>query len=172
VPTTINGLPAHVLLVHVVVVMVPLASLLVVLAEVWPAFRRRAGIVVPLVALVALASVPVTKEAGEWLVRRVQPTALVFKHAQLADGLLPWVFGVFAVAAVGWGLRTWLTRTGRSEKAGTALRVVVPVVLAVAALVVATGAVVETYRIGDSGAQAAWHGKITQSSGGGAGDSD
>ena len=39
--STVNGLPAHVLLVHAVVVLVPLTSLLLVLVAVWPAARRR-----------------------------------------------------------------------------------------------------------------------------------
>jgi hypothetical protein len=39
--TTIGGLPAHILLVHAVVVLVPLAALLVVLVTAWPAARAR-----------------------------------------------------------------------------------------------------------------------------------
>ena len=37
----VNGLPAHVLLVHFVVVLVPLTALAVVVCAVWP--RPRAG---------------------------------------------------------------------------------------------------------------------------------
>ena len=33
----VNGLPTHILLVHAVVVLIPLAALLTVLAAVWPA---------------------------------------------------------------------------------------------------------------------------------------
>ncbi|WP_233625292.1 hypothetical protein [Actinoplanes sp. ATCC 53533] len=38
---TVNGLPAHILLVHAIVVLLPLAALLLVLTAVWPAARRR-----------------------------------------------------------------------------------------------------------------------------------
>ena len=38
---TVNGLPAHVLLVHAIVVLLPLAALLLVLTAVWPAARSR-----------------------------------------------------------------------------------------------------------------------------------
>jgi hypothetical protein len=38
--TTIGGLPAHILLVHAVVGLVPVTALLVVLVAVWPAARR------------------------------------------------------------------------------------------------------------------------------------
>jgi hypothetical protein len=64
-PTEIHGLPAHVLLVHAVVVLIPLSALLVVLSAAWPAARRRIGVASPLLALVNLALVPVTTHAGE-----------------------------------------------------------------------------------------------------------
>ncbi|WP_192029140.1 hypothetical protein [Candidatus Frankia nodulisporulans] len=101
-PTEVSGLPAHVLLVHVVVILVPLAALLVVLAAVWPAARRRLGLVTPLVALVALVSVPLTTHAGEWLEARVSSDELVRRHTELGDELLPWVIGLFVLALVGW----------------------------------------------------------------------
>ena len=67
----ISGLPMHVLLVHGTVVFVPLAALCTVLSIVWPAARRRLGIVTPLIALVALVLVPITQQAGAWLMQRV-----------------------------------------------------------------------------------------------------
>ncbi|MFZ2177676.1 MAG: hypothetical protein WAW17_27340 [Rhodococcus sp. (in: high G+C Gram-positive bacteria)] len=36
-----NGLPAHVLLVHFVVVLAPLTAILLILCALWPAARRR-----------------------------------------------------------------------------------------------------------------------------------
>ena len=81
----INGLPAHVLLIHFVVIVVPLAALCALLAVAWPAARRRLGIVTPLIALAALVSVPLTTEAGEWLEERVAETP--FSATRLAgDG--------------------------------------------------------------------------------------
>ena len=77
----VNGLPAHVLLVHAVVVLVPLAALLAVVAAVWPAARRRLGFLTPLVALLALAGVPLATEAGEWLEEHVPESPLVEQHA-------------------------------------------------------------------------------------------
>jgi hypothetical protein len=42
--TTINGLPAHVLLAHAIVVLLPLSAVLLVLTALWaPARRRLAG---------------------------------------------------------------------------------------------------------------------------------
>lgn len=98
----IAGLPAHPLLVHAVVVLVPLAALMVVVGSVWPAARRRLGILTPIVALVALIFVPLAKEAGEALERQVPESAVLERHTELGDQLLPWAIGLFVVAAGQW----------------------------------------------------------------------
>ncbi|AEH09774.1 MULTISPECIES: DUF2231 domain-containing protein [Protofrankia] len=155
-PMEINGLPAHALLVHVVVVLVPVAAAMVMLSSVWPAARRRLGVATPLVALIALVSVPLTTHAGEWLEARVPADPLVRRHAELGDSLLPWVAVLFLAAAVSWML---------SRRVHTASRPVHPgVVVVVAALgiVAAAGSIVQTYRIGDSGAKAVWHDGFSQ----------
>ncbi|MEU1801590.1 DUF2231 domain-containing protein [Streptomyces sp. NPDC019937] len=168
----INGLPAHVLLVHFVVVLVPLTALALVVCAVRPTAARRLGVVLPLLALVTLALVPLTTNAGEWLERHVDSNALVRRHTELGDGLLPWAGGLFVLAAVVW----WTARRaaasgsgtpGSARGSGTAVRVAA----AVLSVLVAAGAVVDVYRIGDSGAKAAWHDAFsTTSSGGGDGD--
>ncbi len=199
-PDEISGLPAHVLLVHAVVVLVPLAALVLVLAALWPAFRRRAGMMVPLLALVALVMVPITTSAGEWLERRVPRSHLIHEHTELGDTLLPWALGLFVLAAAVWVLYRW-NRSPFSEHRATSAadtdngadggtgegaegQMPVPqrprgltalrVVIAVLALAVSVGAVVQTYRIGDSGARAAWQGEFHQNaiSGHGHGDHD
>lgn len=186
-PTEINGLPAHVLLVHVVVVMVPLAALALLLSVAWPAARRRLGVVTPLLALVALVAVPVTTHAGEWLQRRIPSSPLIAKHAALGDQLLPWVAGLFVVALAHWvwsrsagrhavdpgpaGAGSGTSTPGATSGGGTAVAErtsvrterrspVVTAVFAVLALVVAVGSVWMVYRIGDSGAQAIWSGTL------------
>jgi hypothetical protein len=180
VPTEVSGLPAHVLLVHAVVVLVPLAALALVVAALWPAFRRRLGIVVPLVALLGLVLVPVTTHAGEWLASRVPSTTLVRDHTELGDSLLPWAFGVFVLATGVWLLGRYGTKRSAAAPGGTTgdaagdagsaaasrgrLVLVGQVVAAVLAVVVAAGALVQTYRIGESGARAAWSGHFTATS--------
>ncbi|MFF4016400.1 DUF2231 domain-containing protein [Streptomyces sp. NPDC001843] len=160
----INGLPAHVLLVHVVVVLVPLTALALVASALWPPAARRLGVLLPLLALVSLVSVPLTTHAGEWLEAHVESNALVRRHTELGDGLLPWALGLFVLAAVVWwaGRRAGAASAGAVEGdgAGIATRWAaspVRVVVAVLSLAVAAGAVVDVYRIGDSGAKAAWH---------------
>ncbi|MFI5973315.1 DUF2231 domain-containing protein [Streptomyces sp. NPDC051452] len=156
--TLINGLPAHVLLVHVVVVLIPLTALALVAAALWPRAARRLGVLLPVLALVGLISVPLTTQAGEWLERHVADDAMVRRHTELGDGLLPWALGLFALALVVW----WAGRQGPAEpgrQGGGARWSALPVriVVGVLSLAVAVGAVVDVYRIGDSGAKAAWH---------------
>ncbi|MCX5285899.1 DUF2231 domain-containing protein [Streptomyces sp. NBC_00198] len=154
----INGIPAHVLFVHVVVVLVPLTALALVLCAAFPSVMRRFGLALPILALGALISVPLTTSAGEWLERHVDSNALVRKHAELGDQLLPWAIGLFVVAAgVWWAYR----RTARSVpetsgEGGGTVGMPLRVTAAVLSLAVGVGAGVQVYRIGDSGAKAAW----------------
>ena len=158
-PNQIDGLPAHVLLVHLVVVLVPVASLLLV-AQAWsPVARRWAGIGGPLLALAALVVVPVTASAGEWLERRLPRQPLVQRHAQLGDQLLPYVIAVFVLSVVVYLLGR---RTAEAQRTlvlpPTAGLARVQLLVAVLATAAAVGSVVQVYRIGDSGARAVWTG--------------
>jgi hypothetical protein len=156
-PDTINGLPAHILLVHAVIVLIPLAALMLIVSAVWPMMRSKLGVLTPLVALVALISVPITTGAGEWLRDHLPAGAaespLVRKHTELGDTLLPWAIGVFVIAAAVW----WIFRRGLPPKWVT-------IGLAVVAIAVSSGAVFQLYRIGDSGSKAVWTGNFSQTS--------
>ncbi|TQS45675.1 DUF2231 domain-containing protein [Cryptosporangium phraense] len=154
-PTEVNGLPAHVLLVHFVVIMIPITALLLVLSAVWPAARARIGIVLPLVALASLISVPLTTHAGEWLMGKMNGGGpLVARHEELAEMMLPWAIGLFVVSVAVWAVHRFVPRT----------RTVLTVGLAVLAVVVAVGSVFTVYRAGDSGAKAAWDGVVDTAS--------
>jgi hypothetical protein len=151
----INGLPAHVLLVHAVVILIPLAALMTILSAVWPAARRRMGIFTPLVALVALILVPVATNAGEWLQARVANTELVRTHAELGDTMLWFAIGLFVAALLAWGVPTLITR--RSQQAPPPW---VGVVVAVIAVVLVGASVVQVVRVGEAGSQAVWSGTV------------
>lgn len=179
--TVLHGLPTHVLLVHFVVVLVPLTALALVLCAVWPGAARWMGLALPLLALVTLAFVPFTTHAGEWLRSRLPPSEPIDRHAGLGDGLLPWVVALAVMAAAVW----WLTRYGamrtavrtdspgsaRTDPPGTGRAGAAPafsaralrVPVALLAVAAAVGAVVDVYRIGDSGAKAVWNGVVTGS---------
>ncbi|MFI0788875.1 DUF2231 domain-containing protein [Streptomyces lydicus] len=170
----VNGLPAHILIVHFVIVLVPLSALAVVVGAMWPGAARRMGLVLPLLALVTLASVPLATQAGEWLEKHVDSNALVRRHTELGDGMLPWAVGLFVLATVVW----WTNRRpaaadapgDRTRRAPSRSVLVVRIVAAVLAVGVASGAVVEVYRIGDSGARAAWHDGFSKTATGDKGD--
>lgn len=153
----IAGLPAHPLLVHAVVVLIPLAALMVVVGSVWPAARRRLGILTPIVALAALIFVPLTKEAGEALERQVPESAMLERHTELGDQLLPWAIGLFVVAAGQWlWFRLRARRADRRDGGGRAGGRVATIAIAIAAIVVAGATTFSVVQVGDSGARAVW----------------
>ena len=153
----VNGLPTHILLVHAVVVLVPLAALLTVLAAVWPAARRRLGVITPLVALAALIAVPITTEAGEWLLARVHQTPLIAEHVQLGDTMLWFAIGLFVAALLAWGVPTLIVRRTRQAPAPW-----VGVVVAVVAVVLAGAATFQVFRVGEAGSRAVWTGTFCE----------
>ncbi|WP_329138763.1 hypothetical protein OG552_31580 [Streptomyces sp. NBC_01476] len=171
--THIDGLPAHILFVHFVVVLVPLTALAAVVCAVQPRYARRLGLVLPLLGLVTLGLVPVTTHAGEWLESRVGDDPLVRKHTELGDGLLPWAIGLFLMTLAVWWLGRRPVRSATAADGSPAGRgwwsspTVLRTTAVVVAVVVSAGAVVDVYRIGESGAKAAWHGTYDKSASGG-----
>jgi hypothetical protein len=144
---TINGMPAHPLLVHAVVVLLPLAALAVALHAVWPAAARRLGVVTPLLALGALAFVPLTVAAGHDLADSLGGTnPLLERHEELAEQVLPWAIALAVVAVAQWLI-------GRRA---SSLRLRIPA--GVVSIAVAVVAVVVLVRAGDAGSQAVWSG--------------
>jgi hypothetical protein len=163
----IGGLPAHVLLIHVVIVLLPLAAGMLVLSAVWPAARAKLGFLTPAVALVALIMVPITTNAGEYLQKHLAgnfgQSPAIRHHAALGHDLWPWAVGIFVMAAVVWvvGRRYDLDwRTAPAGDRSRAIPVWLTAVLAVLAIAVAVGGVVQLYRIGDSGAKTVWGGTL------------
>ncbi|WP_344741624.1 DUF2231 domain-containing protein, partial [Pseudonocardia halophobica] len=119
--TTVAGLPAHILLVHAVVVLVPLTALLLVVESLWPAARRRLAWPVAALAVLTLVSVPLATEAGEWLEHRIASTPLLRTHAELGDTMLPWAAGLAVVAVLVAALQQWSRRAERrAAEAGAA----------------------------------------------------
>ena len=148
--TTISGLPAHVLLVHGLVVLAPLTALLEILCALWPAARRRLVWLVLALALVTMALTPVTANAGAWLYDREQHHRDILNtHADRGSVLIYFSIALLVVAVV-------LALLHRREVRALKPRTVTSVVVAVVAIVVGAAAIVQMVRIGDSGAQAVW----------------
>jgi hypothetical protein len=170
--TTIGGLPAHILLVHAVVVLIPLSAVLLVVIAISSRARRRLDILTVILAVVALVSVPLTTEAGDWLEHRLPRTALLRTHTHLGDSMLPWAVALALVTILVVVTQRRRDRRiddfsqtgdieagnpGRRDRRGR----VTSTVLALIAVLVAAGSVVTVYRIGDSGARAAWTGNFS-----------
>ena len=156
---TIFGLPAHPLIVHATVVIVPLAAVAVLLHAFWPRARARLGLVTPLAALTAVVLVPLSTSSGEQLEGTVGDSRLVQQHASLAEGLLPWTIGLLVVATLLWlrdrrdaGRRT----PGVAPERGPWPTLLAPLVIGVLAVVAFLGTTQQVIRIGHSGAKAAW----------------
>jgi ribose/xylose/arabinose/galactoside ABC-type transport system permease subunit len=169
---TIFGLPVHPLVVHATVVLVPAAAVAVALAASWPRFRRQAALPTLVLSVIALVLVPLSTQSGESLEQRVGESPLVQRHAEQADGLLPFVIALVVAAAAIWWLQRRAVGTSTGSPGG-ARRPATPL-LALVAVVAAVGVVgtaVQVVRIGHSGAKAAWSGVADQApSGGGDGD--
>jgi uncharacterized membrane protein len=149
---TINGLPIHPLVVHGVVVLLPLSILGVLAMVVRPAWRARYGVLVAACAAVATVLIPVATSSGESFERRVGNPG---QHAELGDQLL-WFAIPLMVAAVA----IVVVDRGIPDKA---VRRPVAGLVSVVAVVAAVAAGVQVYRVGDSGAKAAWGDKVTNS---------
>lgn len=154
--STFHGLPAHILLNHFVVVLAPLAAVLAILCALWPAARRRLIWLVLVLAIGALALVPLTTSSGAWLAARVGPASpALTRHAQLGETLVYIVAALVATVAL-------LTAVHLRQARGRTVKFAVHSVVGVLVIVAAVATLVQTYRVGDSGARAAW-GNVTAS---------
>ncbi|SBS76853.1 conserved membrane hypothetical protein [uncultured Mycobacterium sp.] len=152
--STFNGLPAHALLVHFIVVLAPLTAALAILCALWPAARQRLVWLVMALSVLTAALTPLTTEAGEWLQHRLGPSPTVNTHAELGDTMIFFALALLVAAVL---LAVVHVRAGRGQSLSTVLSAAVAVFVVVAG--VAT--IVQVYRIGDSGAKATW-GQIAQ----------
>ena len=154
----VGGLPLHPLIVHAVVVLTPLTVLALLLGTFWPTARRRLGIVTTLAALLVLVLVPVTVAAGKSLAAALGPIPAVARHQAFGEMLLPWVIGLFVVAAAQWAWYRFGDENVRRDRPGVARGFVIA--LGAAAVIVGIGTLVTVVLIGDSGARAVWGGLL------------
>ena len=155
--TTISGLPAHVLLVHALVVLAPLTALLEILCALWPAARRHLVWLVLALAAGTTALTPITAEAGEWLYDQERHHRDILNtHAGRGSVMIYFSISLLVVAIV---LAVVHRREVRSGKPGPALSAAVAII----AIVAGVASVVQVVRIGDSGARSVWANELTKS---------
>lgn len=156
--STFNGLPLHILLNHFVVVLGPLAAIMAILCVVWPAARRRLIWPVLLLAVGTLVLTPMTTTAGVWLAARVgRPSPILINHEQLGSTL------IYIIAALAGTVALLAAVHVRLER-GVEVKGTLHAAVAVLVIIAAVATLVQTYRVGDSGARAAW-GNVTSSAG-------
>ena len=152
----INGIPVHPLVVHAIVVLLPLALLGTIAIAVKPAWRRPYGPLVVAAVAVSAVLAPVATSSGEELEHRVGDPG---EHAELGDQLIWFILPLLALTlALVWVDRRAATTATLAEGAErpTTTRSKLPAVLAALAVVAALACTVQVYRVGDSGAKAAW----------------
>lgn len=181
----ILGLPAHPLLVHVPVVLVPLATVGAVLVAVRASWRRSLAVVVAVLAVGGAVGVLLATQSGEALEERVEERAerpdgqpgseveegdredrdggaeaergeeAIEEHADKGEAARPFV-ALFAVLAVGVAVVDHLARRdGIPDARKATLGKVLPVLLV---LSVVSGGVASymVYEAGHTGAKATW----------------
>lgn len=156
----VNGIPVHVLVVHAVVVLLPLAAVGTVVLALVPPWRVRYGFVVTALAVAATAAIPVATQSGEQLQGHVGIPVAQAEHPELGNQLIWFAVPLVLVAAALWLLALRGRRAG-GEGPGRGLMTAV----AVLGIVVAVANVYQVYRVGDSGAKAVWEDKIANSAG-------
>lgn len=149
-----GGIPLHPLFVHLTSVAVPVAALTAIVVAVWPRARRWLAVGAPIIGLVALVSVPLATQSGEWLEHREKETALLERHTELADGMLPWSIGVFALLVLWWAWHRYGTERITSSAAVRAVNIIGPVLLIVVGII----SMIEVIIIGHAGATSVWKG--------------
>ncbi len=173
-PEELFGLPTHILLLHIVVVLLPIAAGATVLVALSSRFRHRWGLATVCATFGVSLFVPLTSQAGEALAERLPDNALIARHADIGNQLVIWTaaFGLslFALVAIDIIRRasaephqltpaeTWTTghlpqrwRAAAPNWTASTFRVAV-----IMALVTAIGTTVMVILAGHTGARAVW----------------
>lgn len=150
---TINGLPVHILVIHAVVVLVPLAAIGAITMVVWPKFSKRFGPLVVIVAGVASVAALIARQSGLQFIRRFDPpTDDMLRHEDIAQWMAWIAFGFFLFVLVYWlfdrGVPMNKTRPRWLSLLGFLL------------ILASLFTIWWTYRAGDSGTRAVWESTV------------
>lgn len=155
---TLAGLPAHPLLLHVPVVLIPILSVAAIALMVRSDWRLRYGVAVSLLALVALAFTILAAGAGEAFreSRAIFASPALNEHAELGDQLKA-LMVLFSGALVGFVASDLLRGPGRLAQLARLLhRPAIERLVRIGIAVLAVLALVWVVRTGHAGAKVAW----------------
>ena len=155
--TTVNGMPAHVLLLHFIVVLVPLTALLEIVCGLWPAARRGLLLWLTLIlASVTMVLTPITANAGVWLYDlTANPSPILREHAARGGTMIYFSAALLAVAV---GLVVLRVTERQFEKR----RMVIHIVVGIMVLAIGISSVIQVYRVGDAGGRSVWDEEIAR----------
>ncbi|MFT6973324.1 MAG: flagellar basal body-associated protein FliL [Pontimonas sp.] len=142
-----TGLPLHPLIIHIVIVMLPLAALAMIVVMVFPRLRKPYLPVALGASVIATASAYVAAQSGKALQERVGWPGV---HAELGDIVFP-LTALFTLASIVWAV------ISRPKKPAA---VWITHVVAVAVVSLAVAAITFLVLAGHSGAKAAWEDRI------------
>ena len=145
------GLPAHPLVVHAAVVLLPIAAIATLVVAAIPRWRRPYAAIAFAVALFAAVAVWLAQESGESLEERVAETELLERHTEMAEQVLPWAIALTIVAGAVVVADQLRRRTSKIPTTA------ITVTLLLAAGITATGATWTIVEVGHSGAKATWN---------------
>jgi hypothetical protein len=155
--TKLFGLPAHPLLVHIPIVLIPLTAVGALAIVAVPAWRARFGWILVGLSGVALVGVQLALMSGEGLESHVEETKILERHTEMADSMRPLALALFVVIL---GL-VWLDtrrRAGANGTTGSGVLASPRTLQVVSALVVvlSLASTVRLAQIGHNGAKASW----------------
>jgi uncharacterized membrane protein len=146
---TLFGLPAHPLLVHIPIVLIPLVGVGAIAMALSARARERLGWVVLGLAFVAFIGTLLAAGSGGALEHSVPRSAALREHVRLADTLQP-------LSAILLGLVAATVALDRYRRRGGSLPKLVSPALAVLTIVTAIGTTGWLMAVGHNGAKAAW----------------
>ena len=159
---TIGGLPAHPLVVHLPVVLIPLALIGVLLMIVRPSLLPKLGVPVTVLAGLGFLGSIVAASSGEELEEQFESAGETISgtlrdHAELGENV-QWIAGVFFVLVLAWVLfAAWRRRAGEDHAVAKVRKPrIVHVTLAVLVAVSGVAATYAVYATGHSGAKSVW----------------
>lgn len=171
----ISGLPAHPLLVHIPVVLIPLAALGALVMLVWPPSRRHIKWITTGIACFGALGAILAASSGEGLEEMVERSGEIRDHAEAGDmarNLSILFAAVIVILVVGeWWMRRRAAAQNSGESSSGRLRtfVLVGTIVTVLAGGLATYAIVDA---GHSGAEASWGDVVNENPNGQSGDGD
>lgn len=152
------GLPAHPLLVHVPVVLIPLAALAAVVMAFRPAWLDRYGWWLVGLSFVGMIGALLAAGSGEELEGRVERSAALERHAELGDRAQAVAIVFFIISLVIVGGR-WLLRRSTGDNALKKFAASRAGAVAVAAVLVISAGVAaySIVEVGHQGAKVTWN---------------